>query len=182
MAHQLVGARLGKRHFAVDATAGNGHDTLFLAEKVGSAGRVYAVDVQKDALAATAKLLEKKGADEQVRLFEGSHSGLLALVPEARHGKLTAVMFNLGYLPGGDKSLTTQWESTLPALRGALALLKSGGILTVVCYPGHPAGAIEANAVSRWAGTLDQVDFRVLRYSFENVANAPPYLIAVEKV
>ena len=117
-----------------------------------------------------------------MRLFEASHADLLGMVPEARHGQITAIMFNLGYLPGGDKSLTTHWESTLPALRGALALLRSEGILTVVCYPGHPAGAIEANAVSRWAETLDQVDYRVLRYSFENVANAPPYLIAIEKI
>ncbi len=182
MAHRLVGERLKKRQFAIDATAGNGHDTLFLAEAVGSGGMVYALDVQKDALAASKKLLEKKGAAKQVKLIEASHADLEGAVPEGRHGKISAVMFNLGYLPGGDKSLTTYWESTLPALRQALTMLKSGGLLSVVCYPGHPAGATEANAVARWVTTLDQVDYRALRYSFENVSNSPPFLIAVEKV
>ena len=91
------------------------------------------------------------------------------------------VMFNLGYLPGGDKSKTTHWETTVAALRQSFELLAQGGIVTAVCYPGHPAGAEEANAVSRFMVTLDQVDYRVVRYGFENVVNDPPFLLAVEK-
>ena len=84
--------------------------------------------------------------------------------------------------PGGDKSLTTRWETTLPALRAGLTVLRGGGLMTVVCYPGHAAGAEEANAVSRWVRTLDQVEVRVARYAFENVANAPPLLFALERL
>jgi len=182
MAHRLVGERLKKRQITVDATAGNGHDTLFLVGAVGGGGTVYAIDVQSGALAETEKRLEDAEAKKQVKLVEASHADLASVVPAKHHGKVAAAMFNLGYLPGGDKSLTTRWETTLPALRAAISLLREGGVLTVVCYPGHPAGAEEANAVSRWVGMLDQVDYRVVRYGFENVTNAPPFLIAVEKV
>ena len=182
MAHRLVGERIGAGDVVVDATAGNGYDTEFLAEAVGDEGAIYAIDVQAAALEETEKRVKKAKFGGELRLVERSHAELMEIVEEEHHGEVAAVMFNLGYLPRGDKSLTTQWATTLPALRASLGMLRNGGVLSVVCYPGHAAGAEEANAVTRWAALLDQVDFRAVRYHFENVDSDPPFLIGVEKV
>jgi predicted methyltransferase len=182
MAHRLVGERIEAGDVVVDATAGNGYDTEFLAGIVGKKGTIYAIDVQSAALRETKKRVKKSKFEGDLRLVERSHAELLDIVDEEHHGDIGALVFNLGYLPRGDKSVTTEWSSTLPALRGGLELLKHGGVLSAVCYPGHPAGAEEANAVARWAGMLDQVDFRAVCYRFENVVNDPPFLIGVEKV
>lgn len=181
MAHRLVGERLTAGAVTVDATAGNGHDTLFLAGRVGAAGIVYAFDVQRAALDETTRRLATAGEDRQLRLRAAGHETMTGEVAPEHRGRLAAVMFNLGYLPGGDKSKTTCRETTLSALGQALELLAPAGLMTVVCYPGHPAGAGEASAVARFLGGLEQVDYRVLRYGFENLANAPPFLLAVEK-
>ena len=182
MAHRLVGERIDAGDVVIDATSGNGYDTEFLAEAVGEKGTVYAVDIQPAALKETKKRVKKAKFGGDLRLVERSHCELAEIVDEEHHGDVAAVMFNLGYLPRGDKSLTTQWATTLPALRTSLKLLRGGGVLSVVCYPGHTAGAEEANAVKRWAGLLDQVDFRAVCYHFENVDSDPPFLIGVEKV
>lgn len=181
MAHRLITGRLKKRQSVVDATAGNGHDALFLAEQVGEAGTVYAFDVQQEALDATKERLTEAGFAKAIRPILASHEKMAEHIADKHHGKLAVVMFNLGYLPGGDKQLTTHWEQSVAAMRAGLQLLRPGGLMTIVCYPGHPAGAEEANAVQRWVGLLDQVDFRVVRYGFENVANDPPFLLAIEK-
>lgn len=182
MAHRLVADCLREGEVAIDATAGNGHDTQFLAEAVGPAGTVYALDIQAQAIEATRGRLEEAGTHRRVKLIEAGHEKLSGLIDPAQRGQVGVVMFNLGYLPGGDKSVTTHWESSISGLRQSFPLLRADGLITAVCYPGHPAGAEEANAVERFLRTLDQVDYRVIRYGFENVVNAPPFLLAVEKV
>jgi predicted methyltransferase len=182
MAHRLVAERLSEGALAVDATAGNGHDTLFLARRVGAAGVVYAFDVQQAALDETARRLAEAGADGGLRLCAAGHETMSEAIDAGHHGEIAVVMFNLGYLPGGDKSKTTRGETTLAALRQALRLLAPGGLMTVACYPGHPAGAEEAGEVSQFLAGLDQGEYRVARYGFENLVNAPPFLLAVEKV
>ena len=181
MAHRLVAERLFEGAVAVDATAGNGHDTLFLAERVGVSGVVYAFDVQRAALDETTRRLSGAGLDGRLRLCAAGHETMAELVDAGHRGAVAVVMFNLGYLPGGDKTKTTQGETTVAALRQALELLAPGGLMTVACYPGHPAGAEEAGEVSRFLAGLAQGEFRVLRYGFENLVNAPPFLLAVEK-
>jgi predicted methyltransferase len=128
---------------AVDATAGNGHDSRFLAELVGPTGRVFALDVQPEAIARTAELLRAAGL-ANVTLLAHDHADLAAIVP----GPVGAVMFNLGYRPGGNKSAVTRTPSTLAGLRAGLGLLRPGGVLTVVAYPGHPGGVEETAAVA----------------------------------
>jgi hypothetical protein len=96
-------------------------------------------------------------------------------------GKLGVIMFNLGYLPGSDHSITTEPKSTLDALREGVTLLRPGGLITVVAYPGHEGGATETEAVSDWSSALPQDSFRVLSYRFVNQRNDPPRLFAVEK-
>jgi len=182
MAHRLVAECLADGDVAVDATAGNGHDTLFLARRVGAAGVVYGFDVQQQALVATAERLAAAGVEGRVQLRAAGHETMAEEVAPSHHGGVAVVMFNLGYLPGGDKTKTTRRETTLAALGVAMQLMRSGALMTVTCYPGHPAGAEEAEAVSRFLAELDPAEFRVVRYGFENLVNAPPFLLAVEKV
>lgn len=145
LAQQQVRQVLRPGDWAVDATAGNGHDTAFLADCVGPSGQVFAFDRQQAALEATRQRLQERGL--RAELIRGNHADLLRLLPEDACGRLGAVMFNLGYLPGGDKAIVTRSDSTCTALDAALTQLRPGGIVTLVAYRGHPGGAEEALAV-----------------------------------
>lgn len=134
--------------FAIDATAGNGHDTLFLAELVGPTGRIWAVDIQADAIARTQQRVGEW--IDRVELRVADHANLKSIVPVEMQGRISIVMFNLGYLPGGEKSVITRTDSTLAALDAAIELLKTDGLLSVIAYPGHPGGDQEAVAVADW--------------------------------
>jgi SAM-dependent methyltransferase len=181
MAHELVAKRIRKRSCVIDATAGNGHDTVFLAEKVGPTGKVFAFDIQEPALDATRARLEEAGHSTQVSLKNESHEHLGDHLPKRHHGHVQAIMFNLGYLPGGDKSVTTRWVSTMAALRASLDLISESGIITVTAYPGHLEGGEEANAIVQFGRWLDPREYRVLQYHFLNLTNDPPFLVAIER-
>lgn len=153
MAQSAVREVLGTGEIAIDATAGNGHDTLFLARIVGATGTVWSCDLQETAIAATRKLLGPEPVP-QVRLCHQDHAGLAATLPASSRGRVGAVMFNLGYLPGGDKSVTTSANSTRAALASLASFLRPGGVLTVVAYPGHAGGEIESGEVDTFAASL----------------------------
>lgn len=182
-AHQLIGQRVQPGDTAVDATLGNGVDTVFLARLAGRRGRVYGFDIQQQALDQTKMRLEKElpDASSSVHLNLCSHAFMESAVPENHHGKVAAVTFNLGYLPGADPSTITKQESTIPALEAALRLLRKGGIATIVLYSGHDGGSEEAAAVEAWAQELSLAAFQVLRYQFMNTSAHAPYLLALEK-
>lgn len=175
--HSLLDACLKPGDCALDGTAGNGHDTLKLAQLVGGTGEVWAFDVQLQALERTLQRLRQAGEAEQVRLVHAGHERLAEFVGRP----LAAAVFNFGWLPGSDKSCTTQSETSLAALSAAAALLKPGGLLLAVLYPGHEAGRGEAAAAEQWASELNQQQFSVLKYGFVNQKNFPPFLLAVEK-
>ena len=143
-AHAAVRAVLAPGEAAADATCGNGRDTRFLADLVSPAGRVFAFDVQPVALQRTAQSIAGRA---NVSLIECDHAHMLDAIPAELHGRVGTVMFNLGYLPGGDKTVVTTASSTILGLRAALELLREGGVLTVIAYPGHPGGAEETDAV-----------------------------------
>jgi predicted methyltransferase len=145
-AHDLIRPFLWPGGLAVDATAGNGHDTAFLAEQLGPDGTVCAFDVQAAAIAATRERVAALPHPARLELHQVSHTELTARVP----GLACAIVFNLGYLPGGDKRITTRAEDTRIALDQARGLLAAPGILCVVAYPGHPAGRPEADTVAHW--------------------------------
>jgi len=161
-----------------DATCGNGHDTLLLARLVGPAGRVWAFDVQEGALAATRALLSEAGCLEQVEMVAAGHERLAEFVP----APLRAVVFNLGYLPGGDKQLVTRPRDTVTALQQAADLLLPGGIITVCIYTGHPGGAGEGAAVEEWAAALASEQYNVWRSRQVNRPETAPYLLVIEKL
>ncbi len=183
LAHGWVAQVLLPGEPAIDATAGNGHDTLFLARAVGARGKVFAFDVQRDALVATGRRLDAAGARSRVELMHRCHSEIATALPPDAAGKVAAAMFNLGYLPGGDHARTTRTATTLQALGAALEVLRPGGLLTVICYPGHPEGSIEAEAVDGWAAALQRERFEVARFPSARGERGPaPFLITARLV
>jgi tRNA G37 N-methylase Trm5 len=161
----------------VDATAGNGNDTLFLAELVGEEGRVYAFDIQQAALEATAKRLDT--LNDRVTLILDSHANVDQYVTKPIGG----AMFNLGYLPYSENlSIITKPDSTIKAIDKLLGLLKKGGIITISVYDGHEGGKEERDALLGFVKSLHQADVHVARYELLNQRKNPPFLIAIEKV
>ena len=173
IAHREIAAGLSGGGIAIDATAGNGHDTLYLAERVGPEGQVFALDVQESALEATRARLEQAGIEQRVILMQSCHSQLESVLNAGGVRAVNAIMFNLGYLPGGDKSLTTQPGTSVAALRGAVSLLAAGGVITIVAYSGHPGGRLEADAIELAAANLEGDTFQVSRHSLPDQSSAP---------
>lgn len=162
---------------SVDATAGRGNDTLFLAGLVGPAGRVYSFDIQEEALHSTRLLLENAGLAERVTLLKAGHEDMDKHVA----GPVDTVIFNLGYLPGGDHSFKTKPDSTVRALKSALGLLRPGGRAGLVIYTGHPGGMEECEAVEKTASNLDGALFSVIKIAALNRAATAPVVIIIEK-
>jgi len=170
--HNLLQRFVGAGDWVIDATVGNGYDTTFLASVVGSSGRVFGFDVQAEAIEKTATRLAESG--HQAELLWASHDRLGEILPAEAHGRVKAVLFNLGYLPGADKSIITRPSCTLPALEQAAALLADGGVLVVVTYPGHPGGDEEAEAVGRWLSALPHTAWNVQHIRCVNRPHALP--------
>ena len=176
-ARQLFIETINSGDTVVDATAGNGNDTLFLAEHVGEHGHVYAFDIQQGALDATAELLGD--FTSRVSLILDSHDNVEQYVDE----QIGGVVFNLGYLPHSDDvSIVTKPETTIKAIHKMLGMLKKGGIICVSVYYGHDGGAEERDALLNYVESLHQADVHVLQYGIINQQNNPPFLIALEKM
>jgi len=162
---------------AVDATCGNGHDTLLLAGLVGPQGHVWGFDIQQTAIVETARRLAEVGLADRVTLLHSGHEhlGRYLAVP------VQAVLFNLGYLPGGDRSLVTRPETSVAALEQSLQLLAPSGVVLVTIYPGHGGGDEERQAVDGWAAALDPRNYHSWRMGQLNVASDAPYGVIVQK-
>lgn len=176
-AHDWVSRVAGPGARVVDATAGNGRDTVFLAELVGDGGKVDAFDIQRSAIAASRRAVEAAGFADRVEFHACSHARMAEFVP----GGLRAVMFNLGYLPGGDKKVTTTASETLPALEAAFDLLAAGGLMTIMCYPGHDGGREECDAVCAACASLPPAQCLVCKVQSFNGAPDAPFLLALHK-
>ena len=173
-AHDWISRVVSPGDAVVDATAGNGHDTVFLARLVGPSGQVHAFDVQEEAIRATRERLEKEGLlTPSVRLHLASHDRLAELV----RSPVKAIVFNLGYLPGGDKKTVTRTECTLAALEQAAALIAPNGLLSVMCYPGHEGGKEEAEAVEAFLSRLPHHSWRAGKYQLLNTGTPAPFQI-----
>lgn len=161
----------------VDATCGNGKDTLLLAELVGTSGKVWAFDIQPEALARAQQCLSEAGLATQVTLLACGHENLATAVPPP----VAAVVFNLGWLPGSDRRIITRPATTLPALEGALQILNKGGLLLITCYPGHAGGDRETDAVLAWAADLKPQQCHVWRAGQLNVSQSAPFCLLIQK-
>ena len=161
----------------VDATMGNGHDTEYLAGLVGENGHVYAFDVQTQAIQNTKNRLQDAGLLDRVTLIEASHDQMAQHV----HCRVRAVMFNLGWLPGGDKSITTLLPTTLRAVQQALNLLDQMGVLCICIYPGHEEGKKELEALTSLFAALPPQRFNCLSHVFVNAGPSSPVCFIVQK-
>ncbi len=180
-AHDTLRDLVSKGEIAIDATAGNGHDTQFLAELVGPEGTVFAFDIQEIALEKTARRLNDAKV-QNVILIHGNHADLTRLIPREYHGRVAAVMFNLGYLPGADKNVVTSSESTRKGILQALTLLRPGGALTALAYTGHDGGNAEADAVSAILGELPIEQFAVNTIESQPGRTSGPIMFHVKRL
>ncbi len=182
LAHQHIQNILQTGDTAIDATVGNGHDTLFLAEQVGLTGRVYGFDIQAAALSATRTKLQHSQLVDCVTLIQANHADMAVHIPVSVHGKIKACMFNLGYLPNGDKSIITQINSTLSALTIACDLLVPQGMMTILAYPGHVGGDEETASVQAWLEQLDTNQFAVSTIFSAIASPSAPRLFVMKKL
>lgn len=180
-AHTLLRQAVQKGDIVVDGTVGNGHDTLFLAKLVGKDGKVYGFDIQEQAIHTTFERLKTEGEEKQVVLFQRGHEHISESIPTEHHGNIAAAIYNLGYLPKGDKSIITKPETTIASVEQLLKMLKRNGIIVLVIYHGHEGGKEERDALLHYVTQLEQEHYHVLKYSFINQKNYPPFIIAIEK-
>ncbi len=157
---------------AVDMTCGNGNDSLFLS---GLADKVIAFDIQEKAIENTRKLLEENNC-ENVSLFNESFENL-----SRRIDSVDVVMYNLGYLPKGDKSLVTTADVTVNSINEVLKILNLGGIVSIMSYVGHEAGKIEMRAIEAIIRDLDNKKYEVLKFDLINKVNPPILYVIIKK-
>jgi len=162
---------------AVDATAGRGRDTLFLAECVGAGGKVFAFDIQEEAILATRRLLEGQGLLSRVELLKASHTEMAKYVSRG----VKVILFNLGYLPGGPRYVTTQAQTTLRAAEVSLDLLQETGLAVFTIYRGHEGGPEESRALTGFLSGIPKKEFSVFQGIYLNQGDLSPYWIMVQK-
>lgn len=173
MAKNLIEKKISSKDVVVDATLGNGNDTLFLSDIV-KCGKVYAFDIQKVAIDNFNIILEKNNISNVILINDG-HENMDKYITDG----VRAVMFNLGYLPKGDKNIVTKPETTIVALEKSLKLLLPGGLITIVAYP-HEEGKKEREYILKYLNKLSPKKYSIMEVSFINREEAP-YLIAIEK-
>ncbi|NGP44225.1 methyltransferase domain-containing protein [Bacillaceae bacterium SIJ1] len=169
-AHLLLEQYLQPGDMAIDMTVGNGHDTVKLCKLVGPDGVVFGFDIQEKALTEAKKRLQE--AMLKATLFLDSHANWATHLPEEEIVRIKAAIFNLGYLPGSDKTVITQEASTLNAL-AALTEKAPNALIIVVAYPGHPGGAEEKQAVQEFVESIPSTTHRALHYGLINHPSAP---------
>ena len=160
---------------AVDYTMGNGHDTEFLSKVVGESGHVYAFDIQQSAVDSTAKNLAAAGCPDNYTLICDSHHNVKNYVTQ----KVKAGMFNLGWLPGGDKTITTMRETTMPAIEAAIELMDRDAILNIAVYPGHPEGDAEGKMIEEYLSSLSRHKVCATKVKITNSPTSP-YFFMIE--
>ena len=160
----------------VDATAGNGEDTVYLASLVGETGKVYAFDIQSAAIENTKKRLADENLHNVVLINDG-HENIDQYVKE----KIKCAVFNLGYLPKGDKQIVTKPETTVAAIAKCIGLLDEHGIILVCAYTGHPGGRDEYVKIYEYFKKINNTHYDVLLNAFINQPNHPAKLFLLQK-
>ncbi|MEC5424878.1 class I SAM-dependent methyltransferase [Virgibacillus sp. C22-A2] len=178
-AHYLLEESIQKDETVIDATCGNGNDTVFLSKIVGDNGHVLAFDVQDQAISTTKELLIKHSCTN-VSLIKDSHGNITQYLSPTR-SVIGGAIFNLGYLPKSDKSIITKSESTIAAVNSILKQLKKDGLIVVVVYYGHSGGQEEKESLLKHVINLNQKEYNVMQYGFINQKNDPPFVLAIQK-
>ncbi len=180
-AHAILQNRLHGGDIVIDATVGNGYDCLFLARHVAPTGLVYGFDVQTAAIQVTTQRIAEANLSACVHLTQIGHQFMAKQIPAGYHGRIKAVMFNLGYLPRGDKNLITQTDTTITALKAASQLLCVGGVITILAYPGHAGGDIETAQVTDYCQHLTNEGFALQVVESQYPKLGAPRLLVLTK-
>lgn len=177
--HHILGGLIPKNGFCIDATAGTGQDTVYLAKAVGEGGCVIAFDIQEEAIRRTRERLEKEGLETCVKLILDSHVNMDKYSAES---EVDAILFNFGYLPGGDHSICTKADTSIQAVEIGLHLLKKGGVMGLCIYSGGDTGFEEKDALMEYLAELDSKKYLVIESVFYNRKNNPPIPVMVIKL
>lgn len=178
LVHQFLAEKIQEGDLCLDATAGNGHDTVFLCEQVGETGQVLAFDIQELAVEHTKKRLQERKFADRAQVYLDSHCNMHQYVKEQT---VSCITFNLGYLPGGNHGVATRADTTIKALEISLRLLKKSGVISLVIYSGGDTGFEEKQAVLAWLKQLDEKKYLVLLGSYYNRPNHPPIPVWIVK-
>ena len=178
-AHHFIEEQVQQGDICIDATAGNGNDTSFLCELVGESGHEIAMDIQPMAVDNTKALLQDRRLAEWAEVILASH---VTMEQYAKAESVACVVFNLGYLPGGDHNLATKGNTSIEAMEAALRLLKRNGLLSVTIYSGGDSGFAEKEEVLAWLKSLDSKKYLVITSEYYNRPNNPPMPVQVIKL
>lgn len=179
-AHHLLEESINEGELVIDATCGNGNDTVFLSKIVGNEGHVLAFDIQEQAIKNTKQLIHENGANN-ISVIHDSHAQIEKYLSGKINNTIGVAVFNLGYLPRSDKTIITEGQSTITAVDTILQFLKKEGLIVIVVYHGHEGGKDEKEMILRHVINLDQKKYNVLKYGFINQRNNPPFIIAIQK-
>lgn len=157
---------------AADMTVGRGNDSKYILDKT-EVEKLYGFDIQKEAELEARKLI---GKDSRFIFHLQSHEKVDEYIKEG----LDLVVFNLGYLPGGNKEITTNYKSTIKSLEKTLGLMNPDGLIILTIYPGHPAGKIESEKIEEYLAKIDPKKYAVMKLAYQNRPNNPPYIMVIE--
>jgi 16S rRNA C1402 N4-methylase RsmH len=181
IAHMYIKECVKSGDTVIDATAGNGNDTLFLSGLIGNSGTVISIDIQQEAISRTQHLMAKNNPQSKVHYICDSHEHIGRIAHDYHH-QISCIVFNLGYLPGADKTVNiTQKDSTLKALESSIQLLNNRGILCVIAYRGHSEGLEEYIAIEQFMQTLEPHMWKVIKSEAINQANTAPIVFIASK-
>lgn len=177
--HHFIREHVKEGDTCIDATAGNGNDTLVLSELVGETGKVFAFDVQEQAVETTKKRMEEAGFSERTQIVLDSH---VNMGKYAEKESVSCIVFNFGYLPGGDHNLATCKDTSIAAINEGLPLLKKGGIMSLCIYSGGDTGFEERDAILERIKGLDGKRYLVIVSTYYNRPNNPPIPVLIIKL
>ena len=178
LSHQFMAAHIRPGDFCIDATAGRGRDALFLCGLVGESGRVLAMDIQADAVEQTRALLEAEGCAHRAQVVQDCHSRMGRY---ADPGTVDGIMFNFGWLPGGDHHTFSHADTSVAAVQAGLDLLCPGGVMTLCIYYGRENGTAERDALLAFLPTVDSRRYTVIQGDFANHTGDVPIPVFIIK-
>ncbi|MCR5122261.1 MAG: SAM-dependent methyltransferase [Ruminococcus sp.] len=178
LAHEFLAAHVKEGDLCIDCTAGRGNDTAFLCALTGKSGRVIAFDIQPEAVESTKALLKERKLDDIAEVHLTSHSRVDEFAEE---GSVSAIVFNFGWLPGGDHKINTRGETSIEAIEKGLRLLKPYGIMSLSIYYGRDTGTDERDAILEYLKTLPLREYTVIVSEFVNRPNDPPISVRIYK-
>lgn len=178
LAHEFLAACVHKGDLCIDCTAGRGNDTAFLCELVGESGKVIAFDIQQEAVDSTKTLLEEKGYSNIGKVYLDGHENIDKYAGE---NTAAAIVFNFGWLPGGNHKINTKKESSIAALEKGLKVLKPNGVASLSIYYGRDTGTEEKDALLEYMRSLPVNEYTVIVSEFVNRPNQPPISVRIYK-